>query len=90
MDISNSSTESTKEDKQAQILHEMIEMVTRQTEYDYDTAKTELANNNWDYNIVIRKYMGVIEKNETKKTLNQEIFKQIRNHMDMASSNFYK
>lgn len=90
MDISNSSTESTKEDKQAQILHEMIEMVTRQTEYDYDTAKTELASNKWDYNIVIRKYMGVSEKKETKKTLNQEIFKQIRNHMDMASSNFYK
>ena len=90
MDISNSSTESTKEDKQTQILHEMIEMVTRQTEYDYDTAKIELESNNWDYKNVIRKYMGVTEKNETKKTLNQEIFKQIRNHMDMASSNFYK
>lgn len=90
MDISNSKPESTKEDKQAQILHEMIDMVTRQTEYDYDTAKAKLEENKWDYTVVIREYMGIEEKKETKKTLNQEIFKQIRKHMDTASSKFYR
>ena len=90
MDISNSKIESTKEDKQAQILHEMIDMVTRQTEYDYDTAKAKLEENKWDYTVVIREYMGIEEKKETKKKLKQEIFKQIRKHMDTASSKFYR
>lgn len=90
MDISNSKPKNTKEDAQAAILHEMIEMVTRQTEYDYDTAKAKLEENEWNYTTVIRKYMGVPEKKPIKKTLNQEIFKQIRNHMDIASSNYYK
>tara|TARA_Y100000591_G_C21626966_1_gene590792 strand:- start:551 stop:826 length:276 start_codon:yes stop_codon:yes gene_type:complete len=90
MDISNSKPENTKEDAQAAILHEMIEMVTRQTEYDYDTAKAKLEQNEWNYTTVIREYMGVTEKKPIKKTLNQEIFKQIRNHMDIASSNYYR
>ena len=41
------------EDKQAEILHKMIEMVTRQTDYTYDEAKEHLERNNWDYNVVL-------------------------------------
>jgi len=78
------------EDKQAEILHKMIEMVMRQTDYGYEEAKEKLENNNWDYSIVLRKYMGIPEKKEEMKTVNQEIFKQIRAKMDNASANFYK
>ena len=77
------------DEKKAEILSKMIDMVTRQTEYTYDEAKEKLEKNNFDYNIVIKEYMGIKPKQETKKTLNQEIFKQIRTNMDIASKNFY-
>lgn len=76
-------------DKQAEILHKMIEMVTRQTEYSYDDAKEHLILNNWDYSQVIKDYMGVTKKEKPKKTLNQEIFGQIRKKMDEAASKVY-
>ena len=60
----SSKTQELSEDKQAEILHKMIEMVTRQTDYTYDEAKEHLESNNWDYNIVLRKYMGIPEKKE--------------------------
>lgn len=86
-DISNSTTN--KDDNVINV--KMIEMVMRQTEYTYDEAKAHLEQYNWEYETVIRKFMGIEEKVEKKcKTVNQEIFKQIRNHMDSASSNFYK
>ena len=86
-DISNSNT--VKDDNLINV--KMIEMVMRQTEYTYDEAKKELEEYNWNYEKVIRKFMGIEEKTEKKcKTVNQEIFKQIRNHMDAASNNFYK
>ena len=85
----SSNTQKISEDKQAEILHKMINMVQRQTDYTYDEAKEHLEKNDWDYNIVIRKYMGIPEKKEEKKTLNQEIFNQIRKKMDSAGSKFY-
>ena len=85
----SSKTQEVSEDKQAEILHKMIEMVTRQTDYTYDEAKEHLESNNWDYNIVLRQYMGIPEKKEEITTVNQEIFRQIRKQMDTAGSKFY-
>ena len=85
----SSKIEELDEDKKAEILSKMIDMVTRQTDYTYNEAKEQLETNNWDYNVVIRKYMGIPEKKEVKKTLNQEIFNQIRKQMDNAGSKFY-
>ena len=72
----SSKIEEPDEDKKAEILSKMIDMVTRQTDYTWNEAKEQLETNNWDYNVVIRKYMGIPEKKEVKKTLNQEIFNQ--------------
>ena len=85
----SSKIEELDEDKKAEILSKMIDMVTRQTDYTWNEAKEQLETNNWDYNVVIRKYMGIPEKKEVKKTLNQEIFNQIRKQMDSAGSKFY-
>jgi hypothetical protein len=87
-DISNIEVES----KQAEILHEMIEMVVRQTAYSYEEAKEKLIETKWDYKSVILNYVCAdkkVKKNEIKKTLNQEIFSQIRKQMDAASDNYY-
>tara|TARA_B100000674_G_C37279624_1_gene662668 strand:+ start:44 stop:310 length:267 start_codon:yes stop_codon:yes gene_type:complete len=85
----SSKIEELNEDKKAEILSKMIDMVTRQTDYTWNEAKELLETNNWDYNLVIRKYMGICEKKEVKNTLNQEIFNQIRKQMDSAGSKFY-
>ena len=86
-DISNTDIEA----KQAEILHEMIEMVVRQTAYSYEEAKEKLIEMNWDYKSVILDYMCPDKKENTTKTktLNQEIFSQIRKQMDAASENYY-
>lgn len=86
-DISNTDIEA----KQAEILHEMIEMVVRQTDYSYEQAKEKLIEMKWDYKNVILDYMCPDKKDNTKKakTLNQEIFSQIRKQMDAASENYY-
>ena len=86
---SNNTNPELDNDKKAEILSKMIDMVTRQTEYTYEEAKEKLQKNNFDYNVVIKEYMGIKPKTEEKKTLNQEIFSQIRKNMDNASKNFY-
>ena len=86
MDISGN------EEKQAEILHKLIEMVMRQTELDYETAREQLADNNWDYMKVIRKEMGLDKKpvaTPASSSLNQEIYRQIRLKMDEAGNSVY-
>uniref|UniRef100_A0A6C0BWX4 Uncharacterized protein n=1 Tax=viral metagenome TaxID=1070528 RepID=A0A6C0BWX4_9ZZZZ len=78
------------EAKQAEILHKLIEMVVRQTEYDYETARTKLIENEWDYMKVIRMEMGIKDAPKPATgTLNQEIYRQIRLKMDEAGNKVY-
>tara|TARA_Y100000741_G_C18022400_1_gene464854 strand:- start:347 stop:613 length:267 start_codon:yes stop_codon:yes gene_type:complete len=86
MDISGN------EEKQAELLHKLIEMVMRQTELDYETSREKLCENKWDYMKVIRKEMGLDKETDKTKqsgTLNQEIYRQIRLKMDEAGSQVY-
>ena len=72
---------------------EKVEMIKRMTDYDEDMVYTKLIEHDGDYEKVIKEFMGVSDDLSSKKpkvTLNQEIFKQIRNHMDEASQTFYK
>ena len=83
MDISGN------EAKQAEILHQLIELVMRQTQYDYDMAHEKLRENEWDYMKVIRLEMGIKKEKPVPVTLNQEIFRQIRAKMDEAGNDIY-
>ena len=72
---------------------EKVEMIKRMTDYDDDIVYAKLIEHNGDYEKVIKEFMGTINippAEKPKSTLNQEIFKQIRNHMDEASQSFYK
>ena len=72
---------------------EKVEMIKRMTDYDDDIVYAKLIEHNGDYEKVIKEFMGTINISPVEKpksTLNQEIFKQIRNHMDEASQSFYK
>ena len=81
------------QDIKEKVEKEKVEMIKRMTDYDEDMVYTKLIEHDGDYEKVIKEFMGVSDDLSSKKpkvTLNQEIFKQIRNHMDEASQTFYK
>ena len=68
----------------------IIQVVTRQTTLSYDAAKELLENNNYDYMKVIKESIGIKNKKEVDeaKSVNQEIYKQIRGLMDDSSKTY--
>jgi hypothetical protein len=63
-----------------------IRKIMSQTTYNEEVAREKLDQFNGDFMRVIRDYMGIPEKRTTKpiKSLNQEIYKQIRHTLDTA------
>jgi hypothetical protein len=76
--------------------NEQVDIIMRQTNYTYDNAKQKLKE--YDNNVieVIRDYMKPDNKPttdkvvETKKSKNQQIYKEIRSMMDDASARYEK
>jgi len=76
--------------------NEQVDIIMRQTNYTYDIAKQKLKE--YDNNVieVIRDYMKPDNKPttdkvvETKKSKNQQIYKEIRSMMDDASARYEK
>ena len=67
----------------------MTLMVLRQTSYTYEEAHRELIKHHGNYMLVIRNDNGISNsKEEDKKSVNQETYKQIRQHMDKGSEQF--
>ena len=68
---------------------ELVDIVLRQTTLSRDEVIERLEKNENNYVKVIEEFMG-INKNKQKNnlTLNQQIYKEIRNVMDNASNNF--
>jgi hypothetical protein len=65
----------------------LIEMVMRQTTYSYDEAKKQLDDNDNNYVKVIKDSFGISEKKEEPViSINQQIYKEIRDLMDTASN----
>jgi hypothetical protein len=64
---------------------EKINIIMRQTDYDEDVAKEKLEQFNGDHIKVIKFYFGISEKKPTPiKSVNQEIYKQIRSKLDVS------
>ena len=64
-------------------IKEKIEMILRQTDYTEDEAKNKLKEFNYDHIQVIKSYLGITEKKAPPiKTVNQEIYKQLRHRLD--------
>ena len=64
----------------------LCEMVTRQTDYDHDTALSKLQQFGMDVEAVVRDYLGPAPKNRSpRKSLNQRIYREIRGFMDATS-----
>lgn len=65
-------------------LEKHLKTVMSQTNYTEEIAREKLKLFNCDYMRVIRDYMGIPEKKEGQKvkSVNQEIFRQIRTKLD--------
>jgi DNA-binding ferritin-like protein len=64
---------------------ELIQIIMRQTTYTEEEAGEKLAELGYDPISVIRDFMGIKpkeQKQETIKSVNQEIYKQIRYKLD--------
>jgi hypothetical protein len=69
-------------------MDEKIRIVMNQTNYSETEAITKLEQFNGDYIKVIKDFMGIPEKKEEKKTINQEIFNQFRIQLDNVTRSY--
>ena len=68
--------------------NELIQMIMRQTDYTEDVSREKLIENNYNSLLVIKKYMGLDNKpKETIKSVNQEIYKQLRYKLHNPNAN---
>jgi len=70
-------------------LNNRVQIIMRQTTYAEDIALEKLKELNFDHLKVIKAFMGLSEKKvEPIKSVNQEIYKQIRIKMNSTMSEF--
>ena len=71
-------------------LDKHVQKVMSQTNYTEEEAKEKLRLFNCDYMKVIRDYMGIPDKKEERKvkSVNQEIFRQIRKKLDNSMKEY--
>ena len=63
-------------------LEERIQLVMRQTDYTQEVAREKLTACNYDAIKCIRAYMGIVDKKApTQVSLNQQIYRQLRNQL---------
>lgn len=67
---------------------DVVRKIIAQTTYSEEVAIQKLNQFNGDFMKVLKDYMGIPEKKNNKpvKSLNQEIYKQIRSSLDSAMS----
>ena len=70
-------------------LDDSIDIIMRQTDYTKEKTKEKLKEFNNDYLAVIKDYFGIPEKKtQPIKSVNQEIYKQLRHKLDNNMRNY--
>ena len=71
-------------------IEQHVQKVISQTNYTEEEAREKLRLFNCDYMRVIKDYMGIPEKKEERKvkSVNQEIFRQIRTTLDNSMKEY--
>ena len=70
-------------------LNKKINIIIGQTNYTEEEATQKLQSFNYDYMKVIKDYMGINEKKDNMvKSVNQEIYKQIRTTLDSSMKGY--
>jgi hypothetical protein len=64
-------------------IDDKVQIILRQTDYSEEVAREKLKEHNFNEIAVIKSYFGISEKKPTAlKSINQEIYKQIRYKLD--------
>ena len=70
-------------------IDENIQIIMRQTDYTEEITKEKLKEFNYDHIAVIKSYLGVPDKKAAPvKSVNQEIYKQLRHRLDSNMRNY--
>jgi hypothetical protein len=70
-------------------IDENVQIIMRQTDYSEEVAKEKLKEFNYDHIAVIKSYLGVPDKKAAPvKSVNQEIYKQLRHRLDSNMRNY--
>lgn len=71
-------------------MDELIKKIMSQTTYTEEIAKKKLEEFNYDFMKVLKDYMGISERpqNQKVKSINQEIYKQIRQNLDASMTEY--
>jgi hypothetical protein len=70
-------------------IDEKVQIIMRQTDYTSEKALEKLKQFNFDEMTVIRDYFGITEKKAPPvKSLNQEIYRQLRSRLDGAMKEY--
>jgi hypothetical protein len=70
-------------------IDEHVQIIMRQTDYTEEISKEKLKEFNYDHIAVIKSYLGVTEKKaQPIKSVNQEIYKQLRYRLDGNMRNY--
>jgi len=68
---------------------EKVQKVLRQTDYTQEVALEKLQEHNYDEISVIRAFFGIVEKKpQNVKSVNQEIYKQLRCKLDSSMHDY--
>jgi hypothetical protein len=70
------------------LIEEKIQTVMRQTDYNEETAREKLSEHDFDEIATIKSYLGITKKKEPIKSINQEIYKQLRYRLDNNMSEY--
>lgn len=71
------------------LIDEKVQKVMRQTDYTEDVAREKLKLSNYDEILVIKSYLGISDKkSQPIKSVNQEIYKQMRYKLDSDMRNY--
>lgn len=69
-------------------MDQKIEIVLRQTTYSREVAMEKLSLFDMDEIKVIKDFLGIKDKKEQVKSVNQEIYKQLRNRLNTAMKDY--
>lgn len=67
---------------------EKIQVIQRQTNYTLDECKLYLKQHNENHIDVIKQFMGIVVKPQVIKSVNQEIYKQMRYKLDTSMKEY--
>jgi hypothetical protein len=73
----------------SETLDKKVQMIMRQTNYTEDIIKLKLIEHDYNEITVIKEYLGINldkKENKTLRSVNQEIYAQIRTHLNMPNN----